>query len=257
MYDQLASDYDRFNNWEGRLAMELPFIQKTLKSIQSSDTQPLRVLDAACGTGMHALALAKLGYAVSGADLSAEMIEVAQSNAAAAGMDVCFEAVGFGDLAPAFGEGTFDALLCLGNSLPHLLTPSALRSALLDFANCLRPGGLLLIQNRNFDAVMAARQRWMAPQAFSDGSHEWVFMRFYDFEPDGSIRFNMVTLKRPLAGEWQSTTTSTHLAPQLLQDLNRALLETGFTNVWAYGNMKGEPFDAAVSSNLVLAATRE
>jgi hypothetical protein len=104
---------------------------------------------------------------------------------------------------------------------------------------------------------MTIRQRWMEPQAFSDGSHEWVFMRFYDFEPDGSIRFNMVTLKRPLAGEWQSTTTSTHLAPQLLQDLNRALLETGFTNVWAYGNMKGEPFDAAVSSNLVLAATRE
>ncbi len=256
MYNQLASDYDRFNNWEGRLAVELPFIQKTLSSIQPSGAQPLRVLDAACGTGMHALALAKLGYSVSGADLSAEMIEVAHANAKTASMDVRFEAVGFGNLTSTFGESLFDALLCLGNSLPHLLTSGELRTALEDFARCLRPGGVLLIQNRNFDAVMATRQRWMEPQAFSDGSHEWIFMRFYDFEKGGNIRFNMVTLKRPLGAEWQSATTSTRLAPQLLKDLNRALLETGFTSVWAFGNMADEPFDAGTSSNLVLTATR-
>jgi SAM-dependent methyltransferase len=256
MYDQLASDYDRFNNWDGRLAVELPFIRKTLDSVQILTEQSVRVLDAACGTGMHALALAKLGYAVSGADLSAPMIEKARANAASAGQNVRFEAVGFGGLAPVYGEGSFDALLCLGNSLPHLLTPAALRSALLDFARCLRPGGVLLIQNRNFDAVMATRQRWMEPQTFRDNTHEWVFVRFYDFEPDGTIRFNMVTLKRPLGGEWLSETVSTHLAPQLLTDLNKALLEVGFTNVWAYGSMTGEPFDAAASGNLVLIATR-
>jgi glycine/sarcosine N-methyltransferase len=257
MYDQLASDYDRFNNWEGRLAVELPFIQKTLKSVQPLGAQPLRVLDAACGTGMHTLALAKLGYTVSGVDLSAPMIEKARANAAAAGMDVRFEAVGFGGLSLALGEGSFDALLCLGNSLPHLLTPAALRSALLDFARCLRPGGTLLIQNRNFDAVMATRQRWMEPQTFRDNEHEWVFTRFYDFEPDGSIRFNMVTLKRPLGGDWYSATVSTHLAPQLLVDLNKVLLEVGFTNIWAYGSMTGEPFEPLSSSNLVLVASRK
>jgi hypothetical protein len=148
-------------------------------------------------------------------------------------------------------------VLCLGNSLPHVLSTSALSKALGDFASVLHPGGMVFIQNRNFDAVMAKKDRWMEPQPYREGNEEWLFQRFYDFEPDGSIRFNMITLKRPLAGEWQSTTTSTHLAPQLLQDLNHALLETGFTNVWAYGNMKGDPFDAAVSSNLVLAATRE
>ena len=256
MYDQLASDYDRFNNWGNRLPVELPFIEKTLKSAPLQKDKPIKVLDAACGTGMHTLALAKLGYAVNGADLSTPMIEKARANAASANVSVRFESAGFGNLAAAFGEGAFDGLLCLGNSLPHLLTPAALQSALVDFARCLRPGGVLLIQNRNFDAVMDSRQRWMDPQTFRDNEHEWVFMRFYDFEPDSIIRFNMVTLKRPLGGEWLSEAVSTRLAPQLLADLNKALLDSGFTNVWAYGSMTGEPFESLSSGNLVLAATR-
>lgn len=257
MYDQLASDYDRFNNWQNRLPVELPFIEKTLNSVTPRSGESMRVLDAACGTGMHALALAKLGYTVNGADLSAPMIVKARENAKSQGLDVRFDNIGFGGFAAAFGERTFDGLLCLGNSLPHLLTLAELETALKDFAGCLRSSGVLLIQNRNFDAVMATRQRWMEPQTFSDGSHEWVFMRYYDFELDGSIRFNMVTLKRPLGACWRSEITSSRLAPQLLIDLNRALLENGFTNVWAYGNMTGEPFEPSTSGNLVLVATRE
>ena len=82
----------------------------------------MRVLDAACGTGQHVLALAKEGMQASGADLSIEMIKIARENARAAGNELRFEAAGFGSLAQTFGAGNFDALLCLGNSLPHLLT---------------------------------------------------------------------------------------------------------------------------------------
>ena len=149
MYDDFSSDYDRFVDWPGRLAAELPFIEHQLQAVGAR-----RVLDAACGTGMHALALARRGYAAVGADLSPGMIARARANAAAAGVDVPFEVAGFGELNARVGTG-FDALLCLGNSLPHLLAPAGLESALADFAACLRPGGLVLIQNRNFDAVLS------------------------------------------------------------------------------------------------------
>jgi glycine/sarcosine N-methyltransferase len=72
-------------------------------------------------------------------------------------------------------------------TLPHLLTPADLAAALADFAACLRPGGLLLIQNRNLDAVLVRRQRWMEPRARREGEAEWLFLRFYDFEPDGTL----------------------------------------------------------------------
>jgi len=124
MYDDLSVDYDRFVNWEARLAAELSFIEEQLQAVDAHGLQ-----DAACGTGMHAIALAREGYEVTGTDLSAGMIERARVNAAKAGATVRFEVAGFTQLAlhflpPGAGEeqGDFDALLCLGNSLPHLLT---------------------------------------------------------------------------------------------------------------------------------------
>ena len=50
------------------------------------------------------------------------------ANAADAQVDARFEAAGFGELSAWVGAG-FDALLCLGNSLPHLLTPADLSAA--------------------------------------------------------------------------------------------------------------------------------
>jgi SAM-dependent methyltransferase len=252
MYDQIASDYDRFNNWQSRLDAELPFIETILSSAPKS----FKVLDAACGTGMHAIALAKHGYKVSSADLSEAMIDVARANARHEGAGVRFEAAGFGSLASTFASGSFDAVLCLGNSLPHAASPEALTSALHDFANCLRAGGRLLIQSRNFDAVMVSRQRWMEPQAYSDAENEWLFMRFYDFEPDGLIRFNMVSLKRPRGGEWTSSVSSTMLMPQLQAGMLQTLAVAGFTSITSYGDMTGSPFDPVKSPNLVLLALK-
>jgi glycine/sarcosine N-methyltransferase len=254
MYDQFASDYDRFVNWNNRLAVELPFIEDLLEALPHPSNHPLQVLDAASGTGMHAIALARHGYSVSAADLSQAMTDKAALNAQAAGVQLKLKAAGFGTLANAFGAGTFDAVLCLGNSLPHLLTTADLKIALKDFAACLRPGGLLLIQNRNFDAVMAGQQRWMEPQPHSEGENEWLFMRFYDFEPDGLIRFNIVTLKRPLNGDWTPSITSTRLRPQKHKELTAALEEIGFTSMRVYGSMTGDLFVPLTSGNLVLSA---
>ncbi|GAB4529232.1 MAG: hypothetical protein Kow0063_06090 [Anaerolineae bacterium] len=254
MYDVLSLDYDRFVNWPARLAVEMPFIEGQLEAIPGRDAGPLEVLDSACGTGMHAIALAQKGYRAAGADLSAPMIERARANARVSAAPVRFEVAGFGELAGVFGRQAFDALLCLGNSLPHLLDEASLVAALDDFAACLRPGGLLLIQNRNFDAVLARRERWMEPQAHREDETEWLFLRFYDFDPDGLITFNVVTLRREGTGPWTQRVASTRLRPLRQADLLDALAAAGFADVTCYGDMAGAPFDAETSGNLVMAA---
>lgn len=186
MYDHFSLDYDRFVNWQSRLVVELPFIEQHLSSLAYIESRKPRVLDTACGTGMHAIALAQRGYSVVGADLSGRMIERARVNAAMSGVAVRFIQAGFGELAQMLEEANllnppYAALLCLGNSLPHLLTPAHLALALTDFAACLCSGGLLLIQNRNFDAVLAQHERWMEPQSHREGDTERLFLRFYDF----------------------------------------------------------------------------
>lgn len=256
MYDQLSHDYDRFVNWTGRLAYEMPFLLHQIGTIKKPEGTSLHILDAACGTGQHAIALAKAGMQVSGADLSAEMINVARQNASTAGVSPDLRTVGFGSLAATFGTAHFDALLCLGNSLPHVLSIKDLEKTVLDFYACLAPGGLLVIQNRNFDAAIADHNRWMEPQAHTEGEHEWIFQRFYDFEPDGLIRFNIVTLQRRVPGEWQASLTSTHLAPQTRQELEQVLLTAGFTQIKVFGSLEDMVFDPAKSSNLVILAKR-
>jgi SAM-dependent methyltransferase len=254
MYAAFSQDYDRFVNWPARLATELPFIEQQLQAAGAGSHRALRVLDSACGTGMHAIALAQRGYVAAGADLSAEMIVRARANAADRAVSVRFEAVGFGELAGVFGRRAFDALLCLGNSLPHLLTHAELAAALDDFAACLRPGGLLLIQNRNFDAVLAHGERWMEPQAHREGETEWLFLRFYDFNPNGLLTFNVVTLRREGAASWSQQVAATRLRPLPQAETVAALATAGFTDVTCYGNMAGAPFDPTTSGNLVVTA---
>jgi SAM-dependent methyltransferase len=251
MYDSFSEDYDRFVNWQGRLSAELPFITAQLQRLAAPGDVRARVLDAACGTGMHAIALAQRGFRVAGADLSAAMVERARQNAGVAGAAVHFEAAGFGALSAAFGGEAFDAVVCLGNSLPHVLTPEDLLAALRDFAACLRPEGLLLIQNRNFDAVLASGERWMEPQSHREGDVERIFLRFYDFEPAGVIAFNILSLKRSGQGPWSQQVMTTRLRPITQTDLLATLSKAGFARTESFGSMSGEPFDPAASGNLV------
>ncbi len=251
MYDELSQDYDRFVDWDARLRFELPFIETQLRAIGTR-----RVLDAACGTGMHAIALARQGYETLGADPSAPMIERARANAKAARASARFEVAGFGQLAQ-YTDTHADALLCLGNSLPHALTDADLHAALADFVACLRPGGLILIQNRNFDAVMARHERWMEPQSHKEDEAEWLFLRFYDFEADGTLGFNIWTLKRSHEIAWEQHVSSTRLRPWQRAQLFTALETSGAERIAAFGDLLGGPFDAERSPNLVLAARKK
>jgi glycine/sarcosine N-methyltransferase len=251
MYETLSSDYDRFVDWPSRLTLELPFIMDKLQ-----ESSARTVLDAAAGTGMHAIALLQKGYQAAGADISQGMIEQARRNAQLAGAQLQFEIAGFGELERTFGAACFDAVLCLGNSLPHLLSRRDLDKTLVDFAACLQPGGMLLIQNRNFDSVIANHARWMEPQSHSEDRTEWIFQRFYDFELDGLLTFNMVILKRHGRGSWTQQVISSRMRPILKVELVLSLFEAGFSSLTPFGNMSGEPFDPDKSPNLVVLARK-
>jgi glycine/sarcosine N-methyltransferase len=253
LYDALAADYDRFVNWEARLAHELPVLEAFF---QAGGVR--RILDAACGSGQHAIALAQRGYRVVGADLSAAMISRARENAAAAGVDVDFAVAGLGELAflarRAGSEEPFDALLCLGNSLPHLLSAEAVGAALADFAAVLRPGGMVIIQNRNFDRVWTRRERFMGPQAHSEGQGQWLFVRFYDFHPS-TLTFNMVRLANTGQG-WVQDVESTELRPIFAGELVEGLRSAGFEQIELYGGYDRSPFHLDDSGDLLAVARR-
>jgi SAM-dependent methyltransferase len=252
MYDSLSADYDRFVNWPARLAAEMPLLEKELASAGARS-----VLDAACGTGRHAIELARRGFTLSAADPSAGMIAQARENAAAAAeIGVRFEQAGFGGMESVFGTAAFDALLCLGNSLPHVPDPAGVSAAMKDFAACLKSGGLLILQNRNFDRVLSRHERWIEPQGRIENGREWLFLRFYDFETDGSLTFHVATLRREAGGPWEQSVSSTRLWPLRQADLVNSLATGGFAISKQYGSARGESFDKEASPDLIVVARR-
>jgi len=145
----------------------------------------------------------------------------------------------------------------LGNSLPHLLTLKQIQAALWDFANCLRPGGGVIIQDRNFDAIVEIKERWMEPQSRREGSQEWVFLRFYDFDHDGLITFNIARLQRSEKGNWQQRISTTRLYPLKQETLAGLLEDSGFSGIASHGFMGTQPFLPTASDNLVITARRK
>jgi len=253
-YDELGGSYDLMVSWGERLAREESFFSRVFRECGAR-----HVLDAACGTGMHVIAFARAGFDATGADISPVMVEKARQNAREAGVQARFEVAGFGSLGTRVG-GQFDAITCVGNSLPHLTDESSLASCLSDFASLLVPGGILVIQNRNYDRLLGERQRFMPPVARGDGEGETIFLRITEYPPRGAaaediIDFTVVTLTRR-AGAWNMHTQSTPLRALRRSALDTGLARAGFASVRAYGSYAPADFDPSKSGDLVMIATR-
>lgn len=104
---------------------------------------PLELLDAGCGPGRHARALADLGHAVAAVDVSTEMLHRAGAMTHRAG-DIAFVAADVRQL--PFSSDSFDGVVCIEvlEHLPNHLEDADL--ALAEFARVLRGDGLLVVE---------------------------------------------------------------------------------------------------------------
>ena len=252
-YDELGQDYDLMVSWAERLAREEAFFRRVF-----DENGARRVLDAACGTGMHAVAFARAGRESTGADLSPVMVEKARRNARDAGVTVRFEVAGFGELVGRVG-GTFDAVTCLGNSLPHLPDDASLRACFSDFAGILRPGGFLVIQDRNYDRLLRERQRFMPLASRTDANGETLFLRISEYRNahagDESLEFILVVLKKR-GGMWTQAVQSTPLRALRRATIESELARAGFSTVHIYGSYGFADFDAPGANDLVAVAIK-
>ncbi len=255
-YAQFSKNYDRFVNWKERLAVEIPFLQSELASLAAGPNERVRVLDTACGTGQHLIALADAGFNCAGADISAGMVKQAVSNIAATGHTIPVYEAGFLDLAASFEGQRFDAVLCLGNSLPHVLNQPDLVNALSQFHHLIRPGGKLIVQMRNFDPIIDKHERWMPPQTYREDGRTWIFFRFYDFDPDGRITFNIAVLDDEGGETFHQELITNRLWPLTSELMLEVLEQVGFQEVRLLGDLQGSAYDQKTSGNLVVVARR-
>lgn len=120
---------------EATTAADVAFLRRHLPA------RSARLLDVACGSGRHALELARAGYRVTGIDISGEAIARASAAAAGEGLAIDFR---HGDLAELEPAVAFDGILWLGSSLAYF-PPPKLAVLLARIGGSLAEGGRLIL----------------------------------------------------------------------------------------------------------------
>ena len=100
---------------------------------------PGQVLDIACGTGSTALPLARLGFDVTGLDLSPRMLDMARNKARGEGLAICFDE-GVVEALP-YPDASFDMAVSMFGIMFSPMPQDAIREA----ARVLKPGGRLAV----------------------------------------------------------------------------------------------------------------
>lgn len=212
--------WDELIDWDARAESEGQFFIDMLRARGKRD-----VLDVATGTGFHSVQLLKAGFQVTSADGSAEMLAKAFANARERGLVLHTALADWRELNRDI-HGRYDAVICLGNSFTHLFDERDRRRALAEFYAALKHDGILILDQRNYDAILdvgfdskhkyyyCGDQVTAAPEYVDPG-----LARFkYEF-PDGSVyHLNMFPLRK-----------------NYVRDL---MLEVGFRKVRTYGDFQ-------------------
>ncbi|HEX2808001.1 MAG TPA: class I SAM-dependent methyltransferase [Kineosporiaceae bacterium] len=117
--------------------------------LTASLPEAARVLEVAPGPGYFSVEVARLGFPVTGLDISHTMVEIATAYARQAGVAVDFQHGDATDM--RFGTGYFDLIVCQA-AFKNFLRPV---QALNEMHRVLRPGGIAVIQDLNREATRA------------------------------------------------------------------------------------------------------
>lgn len=212
--------WDELIDWKARAGSEGQFFIDVLRARNKRS-----VLDVACGTGFHSVRLTEAGFDVTSADGAASMLSQAFENGLSRGLILKTVQADWRWLNRHI-QGKYDAIICLGNSFTHLHEESDRRRALAEFYAALKHNGVLILDQRNYDAMIdhgfSSKHKYyycgekvVAEPEYVD---EGLCRMKYDFPDGSSFTLNMFPLRKNY--------------------MRKLLLEAGFQRVRTYGDFQ-------------------
>jgi len=170
LFENYAHTYDRETFTQGTL-QEVTFIEQEIGFDKSK-----RILDIGCGTGRHAIELAKRGYKVTGIDLSESQLQRAREKAREAGVNIQFEQ---GDARSLKYNGEYDVALILCEGGFALMETDEMNFAILQgAARSLKSHGIFIVTTLNaFYPLTHSLEEFMNSNTVEGTSSEHTFDR--------------------------------------------------------------------------------
>lgn len=148
LFDEMSDEYDNLNDlW---YSFSFDVIDSKLVDYFKPKSKNDRALDIGCGTGIQSLRLAKLGYSVTGIDISEGLIYKAKEKFKANNLLGHTFLIHNAETLP-YPDNSFDVVNCCGPTLPFI---ENWESTLKEVSRCLKPNGLFLLEVEgkwNFD----------------------------------------------------------------------------------------------------------
>jgi SAM-dependent methyltransferase len=202
------------------------------------------VLDVCCGSGRHALELARRGYRVTGVDVSAEAIGYARRAADDERLSVDLRV---GDVRSLPTDVRADVVICMGNAFGYL-EHTGTQAFLADLAGIVRPGGALVLDYA-FVAESVLPGLELDEEPMTIGGVEVTSVNTYDTV--GSRWLTEMTFRR--GDEVHRGTSVQHV--YTVAEVSRLVAAVGFPDVERYGDADGSPYRLG-SPRLLLVARR-
>jgi SAM-dependent methyltransferase len=203
-----------------------------------------QVLDLCCGQGRHAVALAVAGCAVTGLDLSQQYLDMAQSEARKAGVDL--ETVR-ADMREIPFEGRFDAVVNMFSSFGYLESEEEDTKVLFAVARALQAGGRLLLDLLNREWVIANYEE----RDWHEDADGTLYLERRHFDLDSSRNHVTFTVITP-NGE-QREIGGHHIRLYTLREIRGLLMTAGLDFERAYGGFDGEDYSIDARRMIIVA----
>jgi glycine/sarcosine N-methyltransferase len=239
--------YDARIDWPGRLGRELPVLRELF-----GPPAGRRILDAGCGPGRHAVALAEAGYDVTGADAEASMIEIAREHAAQSGQSVQWTVSAYHQL-PRRAPGPYDGCYCIGNSLAAAGTPARVKASLRAIADVLVPGGVLFIQVLNFPLLRQQEPCVRGLRAYEVDGKPCFSLKVFHFQRQ-TAHVTGITLYND--GTWKHHARTGKLCAMSPDELVAWAEAAGLSAQSRFGDYRQSPFDPESSQDFIMVAEK-
>ncbi len=225
----LVEMWDGLIDWKKRREGENGFL---IKQLQKHNAR--KIFDAALGDGCDSIYLIKQGFDVTSNEIDLVFREKALQNAKANDVELRITCSDWRDLSKEVTPEFFDAVVILGNSLTYLFTREAQVKALEQFRRILKPGGVLIVDERNYQGILDKRKKILGGDFHYSGKYVYCGDRVHGRPieiSDDSVKFEYID-------ERNGKKAYLTMYPWKRGELRELLLQAGFGSIEQYSDYR-------------------
>lgn len=228
--------YDQMVNWDKRFNEEFPALFKVFEKNKVKN-----ILDVGVWTGEYTIGLVKKSnYSILGLDNNPVMIKMSNEKKARLPKDarrrLNFALTDYEDI-HSLTKDKFDAVVCMGNSLPYISVN--LGGLFKNLSKVISDNAIVIVQLLNFEKILSSKNRLLSfslQKASNKDGREQLSIEFFDRRGNNHLLHNTIIFDNDGTNWIYKGITTMDVYNIQKDDMEEALKKAGFRKISFFGN---------------------